>query len=207
MNLLITAGPTREYIDPVRYISNGSSGRMGYAVAAAAVEAGHAVTLLSGPVCAQPPEGVKLVPFVTVGDLQAALDEHFHTCDLLVMAAAVGDFTVAGPRDRKISRKAGHITLELTPTADLLGGLAGRKRPDQRIVAFAVEDGPAQAAQAKARAEMHAKGADWVVVNPPAAMESADSEACMLGPEGPVLPWARRDKTELARAILAACLP
>ena len=141
MKLLVTAGPTREPIDAVRFITNASSGQMGYAVAAAGVAAGMEVTLLSGPVALAPPEGCQVVPFVTVADLKALLVARFDACDALVMGAAVGDFTVQNPSPGKLHRSDGPIRLTLLPTDDLLAALTARKRTTQRIVAFAVEEG------------------------------------------------------------------
>ena len=202
MKLLVTAGPTREPIDDVRFITNASSGRMGYAVAATAVQAGMDVTLLSGPVALAAPAGCKVVRFVTVAELKAALETHFPACDALVMSAAVGDFAVARPARGKRARGAGPITLKLTPTEDLLAGLAGRKRAGQRIVAFAVEEGPPSRAQSAAAAKLTAKGADLIVVNTPPAISAEQSEAAILSPTGVVLPWAMRSKEELAREIV-----
>ncbi|MCD6303636.1 MAG: hypothetical protein J7M21_01590, partial [Planctomycetes bacterium] len=207
MRVLITAGPTREYIDSVRFISNASSGRMGRALAAAAVEAGHDVTLLLGPVDVAPPAGCRCVRFVSVEELRAALDEWFARCDVLYMAAAVGDFRPADRPTGKIPRSAGPVTVRLVPTEDVLGRLAGLKAPHQKVVAFAVEDPPRRAAEDKARAELAAKGADFVVVNMPQAMGAADSEACVLAPGGVVLPWAVRSKDELARRIIELTAP
>jgi phosphopantothenoylcysteine decarboxylase/phosphopantothenate--cysteine ligase len=202
MKVLVTAGPTREHIDAVRFITNASSGRMGYAVADAAAEARMDVTLLSGPVALPTPTNCQVVRFVTVADLKAALEERFGDCDAVVMAAAVGDFTVDRVAGGKLHRKSGPMTLTLRPTPDLLAGLAAHKRPGQRIVAFAVEEGPVQAAQAAAAAKLAAKGADFIVVNTSAAMSAEKSEAAILGPGGLVLPWARRSKEELARLIV-----
>lgn len=202
MRVLVTAGPTREYLDDVRFISNASSGRMGCAVAAAGVAAGHEVTLLIGPIALEPPAGCRVEPFVSVDDLKAALEEHFDRCDALVMTAAVGDFRPEHRVAGKIPRRGGPVTIRLLPTEDLLAGLAGRKRRDQTIIAFAVEQLAPAEAEAKARAEMAAKGADFVVVNPPAAMGQARGEACILSPEGVVLPWEVRDKGDLARQIV-----
>lgn len=202
MKILVTAGPTREYIDPVRFITNASSGRMGYAVAAAAREAGHEVTLISGPVSLTPPEGCRVVAFRTVGELKAALAEEFPGADALVMTAAVGDFTPEAKSRTKIPRKGGPIEVRLVPTEDVLGSVAAGKRSGQRVVAFAVETGTHAEAAGKALGEMKAKGADWVVVNGPEAMEAGESEACVLSAGGPVLPWGRRAKEELARAIV-----
>jgi phosphopantothenoylcysteine decarboxylase/phosphopantothenate--cysteine ligase len=197
MNLLITTGPTREYIDSVRFISNASSGRMGCAVAAAA-----------RPICEsvfgelQGDPGCRLVPFTSVVDLQRALAEYFPSCDALVMAAAVGDFTLAEPLMKKIRRTDGPITLTLTPTPDVLAGVAVGKGANQRIVAFAVEDPPLQAAETKALAELKAKHADFVVVNTSDAFTAPQSQACILSADTTLLSWANRPKQELAEEIV-----
>jgi phosphopantothenoylcysteine decarboxylase / phosphopantothenate---cysteine ligase len=195
MRIVVTAGPTREYIDSVRFISNASSGRMGFAVAAAAAAAGHEVTLLAGPVELPPPTGCQVVRFVSVEDLSAALAARFADCDALVMTAAVGDFRPERRVDGKIPRRGGAVTARLVPTEDVLAGLARGKRPGQVVVAFAVEDPPPAAAEAKARA-------DLVVVNTPAAMGAQESDACILGSAGVLLPWGRRTKQELAEEVV-----
>jgi phosphopantothenoylcysteine decarboxylase/phosphopantothenate--cysteine ligase len=202
MRVLITAGPTREYIDTVRFLSNASSGRMGIALAAAAKDAGHDVTLLLGPVDLAPPDGARVVPFVSCSDLADALGEHFPRADALLMAAAVGDFRPERTYPSKLHRRNGPITLRLYPTEDILAGIAHSKRADQTIVSFSVEDGRREQVEQKARAEMLAKRADLCVVNPPAAMASEESEACVLSEDGIALPWARRSKAELAGEIV-----
>ena len=203
MRVLVTAGATREHIDPVRFITNASRGKMGYAVAAAAAAAGHDVTLLTGPVNLAAPQGCKTVRFVLAADLKRELAGRFEGCDALIMAAAVGDFRVESPQRRKIPRGGGPITIRLAPTEDILAAVAAGKRPGQVVVAFAVEDGPADEAQAKARAEMADKSADYVVVNTPEAMGSDESYACILSGSGMVLPWARRPKGDLGEEIIA----
>lgn len=202
MRVLITAGPTREYIDTVRFLSNASSGRMGIALANAALDAGHQVTLLLGAVSPDPPAGAEVVPFVSCSDLADALDEHFSDADVLMMAAAVGDFRPERTYPSKLHRRNGPITLRLYPTEDILAGLAAGKRAGQTIVSFSVEDGREDQVQAKAREEMLAKRADFCVVNPPAAMAAGESEACVLSEDGIALPWRRRSKSELAREIM-----
>jgi len=203
MRILVTAGPTREYIDTVRFISNASSGRMGVAVATAAVRAGHDATLLAGQgVAVRDNPGFNVHRFTSVADLKALLVERFPACDALVMAAAVGDFRPQKPLPAKLHRKGGPITLKLFPTEDVLAGLRASKRPGQRIVAFAVEDGPCDQIEAKARAEMAEKGADWVVVNTPAAIAADESRACILAPDAVALPWDDRAKRELADQIV-----
>lgn len=208
MHILVTTGPTREYIDSVRFLSNASSGRMGCAIAAAARKAGDSVTLLHGPIGEsvlgelQSDAGCRRIPFTSVADLQRALAEQFPGCDALVMAAAVGDFYIPEPGSQKLHRADGPVTLTLTPTPDVLAGVAAGKRAEQTIVAFAVEDPPLQAAESKARAELQAKHADFVVVNTPAAFAAPQSQACILSAEATLLPWANRPKRELAEQIV-----
>ena len=199
MRVLITAGPTRAYIDPVRFITNASSGRMGCAVAETALAAGHEVTLLAGPMAAEPPAGATVVPFVTVQELRDALHAHFDACDALIMAAAVGDFEVAQIHATKLRRAAGPVTLELVPTPDLLEEVTRRRRPEQIIVAFAVVDVDPETT---ARQKLLAKRADYIIVNSPAAMGAGRSRAAVLSADGVVLEWAERSKGELAREIV-----
>ena len=207
MRVLITAGPTREYIDPVRFITNASSGRMGCAVAAAAGDAGHEVTLLLGAVVGAPdelgiPGAVTVVRFATAGDLKRNLEDRFDACDALIMAAAVGDFRPEEPSAQKLPRSGGPITLKLIPTEDIVATVAQRKRSDQIVITFAVEDPPPERAEAKAREEMASKNADYVVVNTPAAIGTPESLACILSGQALVLPWSTRPKHHLAAEIV-----
>lgn len=209
MRIIVTAGPTREYIDSVRFISNASSGRMGCQVARAAARAGCEVILLAGPGAAA--EGARrladqctVVPFVSVGDLKRELESRFSQCDALVMAAAVGDFFISPEhvRTTKLRRADGPVTIDLIPTEDVLAGVAADKQPGQIVVAFAVEDGDEAEIEARARAEMATKNADYVVVNTPAAMDADASRACILSAGGMVLAWADRPKGQLAEEII-----
>ena len=175
---------------------------MGYAVAAAARRAGHEVTLLTGATGLAAPEGVSVVAFATVEELKAAMGERFGACDALVMAAAVGDFRAETVAGKKIPRKAGAIEVKLVPTEDVLAATVAKKQAGQRIVAFAVETGTREEMEEKARGEMKAKGADFVVVNTPEAMGQEQSQACILSPEGVVLAWASRPKDALAAEIV-----
>ncbi len=202
MKILITAGPTREYIDPVRFITNASTGRMGYALAESAQKAGHEVTVLSGPVALAPPAGCRMRQFVTVQELGELLAESFPQCDALAMAAAVGDFAVAGCAERKLPRSDGPITLSLLPTEDMLAAVGRAKRHGQIIVAFALEQGAREDVEARARRKLRAKNADFIVLNSPSAMGAEASEACVLSPDGCVLPWSRRSKEALAGKIV-----
>jgi len=175
---------------------------MGLAVAAAAEAAGHDVTILIGPVALPAPQGCCAVPFVSVTDLHRELAGRFEQCDVLVMAAAVGDFLVETIVPRKIARSGGPFTIRLIPTADILAAVAAGKRGDQVVVAFAVEDGPPGDIEAKVREEMAAKSADYAVVNTPEAIAAQESCACILSPGGVVLPWGKRAKEELAVEII-----
>ncbi len=202
MRILITAGPTRAYIDSVRFITNASSGRMGYALAEVAAQAGHDVTLLSGPVVLDPPDSCEVVPFVTAGDLAAELAERFGGIDVLIMAAAVGDFQVQDIAAGKLRRSAGPVDLHLLPTDDLCAAAGKVKRPDQLIVAFAVNDGTDEQVQKAALEKLSIKNADLIVINTPKAMAGETSRAAVLSGEGIVLAWADRPKRELAAEII-----
>ncbi|HEX5852972.1 MAG TPA: bifunctional phosphopantothenoylcysteine decarboxylase/phosphopantothenate--cysteine ligase CoaBC, partial [Solirubrobacteraceae bacterium] len=164
VRVLVTAGGTREPIDSVRFIGNSSSGRMGFALAAAAQQRGADVTLVAANVALATPEGVSRHDVRTAAELQQACEEHFPDCDVLLMSAAVADFTPAEPANGKI-KKADRARLEivLEPTTDVLAGLAARRRDGQTLVGFAAEHG--ERALEHARGKLAAKGLDAVVVN------------------------------------------
>jgi phosphopantothenoylcysteine decarboxylase/phosphopantothenate--cysteine ligase len=164
LRVLVTAGGTREPIDSVRFIGNSSSGRMGFALAQAARERGAEVILLAANVALPTPAGVTRRDVVTAGELALACEDEFPSCDVLLMVAAVADFTPASPQQGKI-KKSGRARLELVlePTADVLGGLAAHRRDGQTLVGFAAEHGE-QALDA-ARGKLTGKGLDAVVVN------------------------------------------
>ncbi len=169
MRILITGGPTREPIDAVRFIANRSSGATGLAVAAAAAEAGHDVTLLlgPGPMQAQLPESsaaLRVHRFETSDQLRQLLEAHFGDHDVLIMAAAVADYRPARVAEGKLPRQADQpLVLHLEPTPDLVAMMAQSKRPEQRIVAFALE----AAAELEARAidKLRTKRVDAIVAN------------------------------------------
>jgi phosphopantothenoylcysteine decarboxylase/phosphopantothenate--cysteine ligase len=166
--VVVTAGPTREAIDPVRYLSNHSSGKMGYALAAEARERGAAVTLVTGPVSLPAPEGVEVVRVTTAEEMRRAVTAATRRADALVMAAAVADYRPARPATAKLRRAAAGLELRLEPTPDILGGL--RKRPGLVTVGFALETGPGLPA---ARRKLREKGCDLVVLNDPTRPDSA----------------------------------
>ncbi len=172
MRILITAGGTREYIDPVRFISNASSGRMGYALARAAFKAGHKVTLISAPTNQSPPSDVKLVKVETTAQMFEAVKKHFEKCDCLIMAAAVADYTPARPAKTKIRKTNKSLTIKLKPTADILKWAGGHKRKNQIVIGFALED---KAVRSCAEKKLNEKNLDMIIANTPAAIGADES--------------------------------
>ena len=181
-HILITAGPTHEPIDAVRYIANRSSGRMGVALAEASRDAGCRVTLLLGPVVIDHPEGVEVVSFESAADLQRLLDEHFSECDGLIMAAAVSDYRPSEPFDEKLPRQGEKLTLELEMTPDLVSRLAPLKRADQWIIGFALEED--HHLKTRALEKLTRKQLDAIVANPLGTMGSADVTATVFSSDG-----------------------
>lgn len=180
--VLITAGPTHEPIDAVRYLANRSSGRMGIALAQAAVERGWETHLLLGPVSLTSPEAACCDRFQTTAELEALLARHFVNCGLLIMAAAVADYRPVARQSQKLERTEGRLVLELESTPDLVAGCAARRHPGQRIIAFALEE-PAQL-QARASAKLVRKGVDAIVANPLETMDAEAITATVLTPDG-----------------------
>src|SRR5258708_6125508 len=136
LRVLITAGPTREHLDPVRFLSNSSSGKMGYALAAAAQQRGWLIDLVSGPVALQVPEHVALHRVVSADEMFAACEMIFPRCDLFIAVAAVADYRPKAFSSSKIKKVSAPLTLELEPTVDILKTLAGRKKTQQSGVGF-----------------------------------------------------------------------
>ena len=184
-NMLITAGPTYEALDAVRYIANRSSGRLGICLAEAARDAGWQATLLLGPAAAEPPVGVNTLRFESTADLAALLDAHFPACDVLIMAAAVADYRPRRAELAKLARTGDKLVIELEPTPDLVARCAARKRPGQRIIGFALEE-PA-GLEARAREKLRKKGLDAVVGNPLGTMGAEDIRAVVYTAAGAVI--------------------
>ena len=162
LSVLVTAGPTVERIDPVRYITNRSTGKMGYAVAEAARDRGADVTLVSGPVQLPAPNGVKLVSVQSSAELCKAVLQAGTQMDVVIQAAAPADFTPARVSDKKIKKDGEGLTLELVPTTDIAKALGATKRPGQTLVIFAAETNDVEA---NARGKLDKKNADLVVAN------------------------------------------
>ena len=201
MKILITAGPTREPIDDVRFISNRSSGQMGFALARAAANAGHDVTLLLGPVLMPTTveDVANVVRFNTTAELEALLAEHFPAHDVLIKAAAVADYRPTHVIDGKTPRGAG-LKIELEPTPDLVAGCAATKREDQTIIAFALEE-PA-VMETRAVEKMQRKKVDAILANPLATMDAADIEPILFYANGHRDAPGRMHKTQLASWLI-----
>lgn len=165
MRVLVTAGPTREYADTVRYLSNASSGRMGFAIAQALQSRGHDVTLVHGPVALRPPRRVRAVSVVSAAEMLAACDRAWPEQDVLIMTAAVADYTPSRVLRHKMKKGVNGATLELRPTVDILARLSARRRSGQVVIGFALED---RNAQAYAEAKLARKRLDAIVLNSPA---------------------------------------
>ncbi len=207
LNVLVTAGGTREPIDAVRYVGNRSSGRMGLALAAEAARRGARVTVVAANVSLPRPPGVRYVDVETAAELAAACAREFEAADVLLMAAAVADYRPAAPVAYKIKKdRAGPaLTVELERTEDVLASLAERRRPGQVLVGFAAETGPE--ATDHAREKLRRKGLDAVVLNdvgaPGIGFESEDNEVTIVTAERD-LAVPRADKAAIARAVLNA---
>jgi phosphopantothenoylcysteine decarboxylase/phosphopantothenate--cysteine ligase len=166
LRVLIGAGRTEEPLDPVRVLTNRSSGRMGFALAEAARDRGAAVTVVAGATSVEPPAGVALVSALTAADMEQAMRSQAPKADLVLMAAAVADYRPARAAAQKLKRGEGPRSIELLPNPDIIAAIAARRRPGQVIVGFALETSHGLAS---ARAKLRAKGLDLIVLNSPRA--------------------------------------
>lgn len=203
MHLLITAGPTREALDPVRYLSNRSSGRMGFALASAAVAAGHEVTLVAGPVALATPPGVERVDVVSAQEMYAAVERHLLRAETAIFAAAVADYRPVQVAEQKIKKSADTLTLTLERTPDILGSVRSVWGWRGVLVGFAAET---ENVLANARAKLERKGCDLMVANDVSqagiGFDAPENEVTLLTAGGEeTLP--RMSKEALARVIIA----
>jgi len=202
MRILITAGPTREPLDPVRFLSNRSSGKMGFALARVAARRGHAVTLISGPVALRPPPKVALVPVVTAAEMLAAVKRCIPKCDALIMAAAVADWRPRRVSAQKIKKTTGSRWLRLEPTADILKTVRSKK--GRRVfIGFAAET---ERVLAEARRKLAAKGLDLIVANdvsrPDAGFDVDTNRVTLLEASGGVRALPLMTKLKVSARIL-----
>lgn len=206
LTVMVTAGPTVEPIDPVRYLTNRSSGKMGYAVAEAAARRGAKVILISGPTTLRPPEGVEFISVETASQMYNAVMEHFPRVDVVVKSAAVADFRPIEVSGQKIKKHADTMSIELVKNPDILAELGSRKK-EQILVGFAAETGELEE---NARQKVVAKNLDFLVANdvtqPGAGFGSDTNIVKFVYPDGCVVPLPLMDKLALAHRILDEAL-
>lgn len=199
MRILITAGPTREYLDDVRYLSNASSGLMGYAIAAAALERGHEVMLVSGPVHLDPPADCDFRAVETTDQLLSACADEFPDCDGVIATAAVCDYRPKSRFPGKIAKTGVSLELELVETADVLAEL-GRSKAGRWIMGFALES--AEFAHVNALRKLKEKNCDVIVLNGPQAIGSASNTVELIDPAGQKVARFTGQKVEVAKDLL-----
>jgi phosphopantothenoylcysteine decarboxylase/phosphopantothenate--cysteine ligase len=202
MRFLITAGPTREPIDPVRYISNYSSGQLGLALANAILAAGHQVIAILGPVSFQLPAEARRLDVQTTRQMHDAVLQHWPDHDILIMAAAVADYRPKQVSAEKLGRLSG-MTIELEPTEDIIAAAAFHRLPHQRVIGFSLEH---SGNLARAREKLARKRIDMIVFNPLETMNSVDIQAALLYADGreellPQMPKPQFAQTLVARAL------
>jgi phosphopantothenoylcysteine decarboxylase/phosphopantothenate--cysteine ligase len=195
--ILITSGPTREYLDPIRYLTNASSGRMGSALATAAIEAGHDVVIVSGPVDVDYPEPAEVIPVVSTAEMLEACLEVFPRCAGLIGVAAPSDYRPVQVARSKIRRTGGPLQVDLVETPDVVATLGSLKK-SQWMVAFALET---EDQRMRALQKLERKSCDLIVVNGPGALHSPDTELEVIDPQGNVLAAASGPKLQVARQV------
>ncbi|MCA9040287.1 MAG: phosphopantothenoylcysteine decarboxylase [Planctomycetaceae bacterium] len=199
MRILITAGPTREYLDDVRYLSNASSGRMGYALAEAAIAQGHEVVLVSGPVELSPPSDCEFIAVETTDEMRDASVAHFPDCDGVIAAAAVCDYKPKERIEGKLAKTGGPISIDMIETDDVLAQL-GANKGSRWVVGFALES---QNARENALQKLRAKNCNWIVLNNPTAIGSLDNQVELIDDTGhPIMKWAG-SKQKIATDLIA----
>jgi phosphopantothenoylcysteine decarboxylase/phosphopantothenate--cysteine ligase len=199
MRILITAGPTYEPIDPVRFIGNRSSGAMGAALANAATAARHDVTLILGPVTAAMPTNIRRIDVMSSRDMYEAVLREFPSHDLLIMAAAVADFRPRGSRTEKIER-GGTLTIELEATEDIAAAAGEIKQPMQRTIGFSLVE---RGNLARSREKLVRKNLDLIVYNPLDTMSSKTIESVLLYPDGRSEELPMQQKADFAGTLIA----
>ena len=204
MKILITAGPTCEKIDPVRFISNYSSGKMGYALAEAASKKGHAVTLVSGPVALVPPKSVKTVQVESAAEMAREVRWVAKSADLIIMAAAVADYAPANFAKDKIKKKEAVLSIKLKKTEDILANLGKHREKGQILVGFAAETSDLIR---NAESKLEKKNLDWIVANEVGKKDrgfsSDNNAATLISRDGKRIKFPLQSKTSLAGKILS----
>lgn len=204
---LITAGPTREYIDPVRFISNPSTGKMGFALAEAALEAGWNVDLVSGPVALEEPDGAILYPIISADEMFHQVDALFDACDVLIMTAAVSDFRPKVQHSGKQKKDDAELTIEFERTTDILKKMTDRKA-HQTVVGFAAET---HNLIGSAKKKLQLKNLDWIVANDVAQIStgfaSDTNEVILIAADGSFLKLGPSTKKSIAKKLIDLITP
>jgi phosphopantothenoylcysteine decarboxylase/phosphopantothenate--cysteine ligase len=202
-HVLVSAGPTRERIDPVRFLSNRSTGRMGYAIASAARDFGCRVTLVSGPVSIPEPDGVEVFRVESAAEMATAVKHHSQDADLIIMAAAVADYRPKRTFDQKMKKGTGDLVLELERTEDILAWLGKNRAPGQCLVGFAAET---ENLLDNALRKLSEKNLDWIVLNniglPDRGFAVETNEVTLLHRDGHRVHLPLADKSTIARKIV-----
>jgi phosphopantothenoylcysteine decarboxylase/phosphopantothenate--cysteine ligase len=204
MKILINAGPTRESIDPVRFITNHSTGKMGYALADAAIKCGHEVILVSGPVHLEPPVGLKqLIRIVTAAEMAEAMKRHFPDADLTILCAAVADYRPKFYSASKLKKQEGGMLLELERTEDIALTLGKLKRPGQLLAGFAAET---DEVEQNALKKLKSKNFDWIAANrvgiPGSGFGSDTNTVKLYAADGTMTDLGSELKTRLADRLI-----
>ena len=189
--ILITSGPTRQYLDPVRYLTNASSGRMGTALVDAAIALGHDVVVITGPVQVSYSSEAQVIPVDTTDQMLAAVLEHFPSCDGLIGAAAPCDYMPRRISSEKITKSGQPIQLELIETADIVATAAQRKLPHQWVVGFALET---EDLRFRAIVKMQRKCCDMMVSNGPSALNSLTNDVEIIAADSRTIAYVSGDK-------------
>jgi phosphopantothenoylcysteine decarboxylase/phosphopantothenate--cysteine ligase len=203
MRILITAGPTREALDPVRYLTNRSSGRMGYAIAEAAVEAGHEVVLVSGPVSLAKPAGMEVIAVESARQMFEAVQKSLAGCDVAIFAAAVADYRPVNVSEQKIKKKGERLVLELERTEDILGSARSVFGFRGVLAGFAAES---EKLVEHAREKLERKGCDVIIANditqPGIGFDSQENAVTLCLPGDQTIQLPQQSKSSLAREII-----
>ena len=197
--ILITSGPTRQYLDPVRYLTNGSSGRMGKALAEAALARGHQAVVITGPVSIRYPDRAKVIEVISTEDLLEACREQFPHCDGVIGAAAPCDYRPLRVESHKIAKTGQPLTLHLIETTDVIAALGATKRPDQWLVGFALET---EDQRFRALTKLQRKCCDLMVVNGPEAMDALENQVEVIDAVGTVIQTCSGTKEQVADELL-----
>ena len=208
VRLVLTAGPTREPLDPVRYLGNRSTGKMGQAIAEAAVRRGIETTVISGPVEVRYPAGARVIWVETAQQMHDATlgelaGERANAAELVILAAAVADYRPAAVAAEKMSRAEGPVSIVLEPTADIAAAVGAGKRPGQRVVGFSLER---EGNRERARQKLRRKNLDMIVYNPLATMGAESVTATLIYASGEEVEIGYRSKADFADVLLQRAL-